>query len=61
MYPIIYLFIELVIIDELIIILNNWFNSLWNIPNLDKYLFDYFLIIIFNDKLIIWITFIYSY
>jgi len=31
-------------IDELIIILNNQFNSLQNILNLDKYLFVYYLI-----------------
>jgi hypothetical protein len=35
-----YLITYLVINDELIIILNNRPNSLWNIPNLDKYLFD---------------------
>jgi len=28
------------IINELLIILNNQYNSLWNIFNLDKYLFD---------------------
>ncbi len=30
-----YTFNDLVIIYELIIILNNWYNSLWSSPNLD--------------------------
>jgi hypothetical protein len=33
----------MLIIDEIIMILINQFNSLLNIPNLDKYLFDYYL------------------
>jgi len=31
---------DLVSINGLVIILNNQYNSLWNIFNLDKYLFD---------------------
>jgi hypothetical protein len=32
---------DLEIIDEIIIILINWFNSLLSIPNLNKYLSNY--------------------
>jgi hypothetical protein len=34
---------DLAIIDEIIIILINWFNSLLSIPNSNKYLSDYYL------------------